>query len=200
MLPPPLLARGVRAGAFFAAAVFMLLLAQPAFAQGRPSSAPTGPIGPELGWLAGCWAATLPSGALYEEWWMPEAGDLLVGMSRVSRDGRVLSFEFLRIRRQEGRTFYIAQPGGGEATTFELVATTDGRLVFENLDHDFPQRILYAQPGTGHPFARIEGEQGGTLRTAEFPLQRVDCPGSGVVHRSAGSGKLAPDRSATQMP
>ncbi|MEX2528618.1 MAG: DUF6265 family protein [Gemmatimonadota bacterium] len=130
-----------------------------------------------LRWMAGCWAGTLSSGALYEEWWMPEVGGMMIGMSRMLRAGRTLSFEFLRIAMNEATPVYVAQPGGGVGTHFQLASLTDGRAVFENPEHDFPQRIIYAKPGAGAPFARIEGEGGGEARGLDFPLNRVPCPG-----------------------
>ncbi|MEX2528606.1 MAG: DUF6265 family protein [Gemmatimonadota bacterium] len=127
--------------------------------------------------MAGCWSGTLSSGALYEEWWMPESGGMLMGMSRMSLEGRTLSFEFLRIVLDGATPVYVAQPGGRVETHFRLASLIDGRAVFENLEHDFPQRIIYASPGAGAPFARIEGEGGGETRGLDLPLNRVACPG-----------------------
>jgi hypothetical protein len=130
-------------------------------------------------WLAGCWEGELSSGALYEEWWMPEGGGMMQGVARMTRDGRTLSFEFMVMGMEEGRPVFMAQPAGAAAPTrFPLAKVEGPRWTFENPEHDFPQRVIYADPGRGSaPFARIEGESDGTPRALEFPLTRSACPG-----------------------
>lgn len=60
-------------------------------------------------------------------------------------------FEFLRIIERDGSLVYIAQPGGGEAVEFSLVAVKSEsnaqEVTFENAEHDFPQRIRYTLDG-----------------------------------------------------
>jgi Protein of unknown function (DUF2442) len=48
-------------------------------------------------------------------------------------------------------------------------------VVFENLEHDFPQRVIYKLDGDGVLRASIEGLQKGQLKTIEFPMRKVDC-------------------------
>jgi len=48
-------------------------------------------------------------------------------------------------------------------------------VVFENPAHDFPQRIIYRMKDPENLEASIEGTMGGTARTVNFPLQRIDC-------------------------
>ena len=40
-------------------------------------------------------------------------------------------------------------------------------VIFENLEHDFPQRIIYRREGD-RLIARIEGEVNGTLEVTEW--------------------------------
>jgi len=53
----------------------------------------------------------------------------------------------------------------------------DGQLVFENPEHDFPQRIGYERDGDGMR-AWIEGTLDGRSRRVEFAYMRVACPGA----------------------
>jgi hypothetical protein len=46
--------------------------------------------------------------------------------------------------------------------------------VFENLEHDFPVRIVYRPEGHATLFPRIEGRDG---ETRGWSLERVSCPG-----------------------
>jgi hypothetical protein len=48
-------------------------------------------------------------------------------------------------------------------------------VVFENPEHDFPQRIIYRLIANGKLLGRIEGVVDGTERSADFPMTRSDC-------------------------
>jgi hypothetical protein len=52
--------------------------------------------------------------------------------------------------------------------------STDGEYVFENLEHDFPVRIVYVRVGADRLEPRIEGRDGDA---SGWTLERVDCPG-----------------------
>ena len=47
------------------------------------------------------------------------------------------------------------------------------RAVFENRQHDFPQRILYWLDASGAMHARIEGPQGGKTVSEEWVWRKV---------------------------
>jgi len=47
--------------------------------------------------------------------------------------------------------------------------------VFENREHDFPQRVIYRRELDGSMHARIEGERDGRIRTIDFSKTRVAC-------------------------
>ena len=95
-----------------------------------------------LDWLSGDWCMTSGNQTV-EETWLPEVGGNLLGMSRTVEDGKVVTFEFLRIGLENGTTQYIAQPGGGAATIFTASQVSENHLVVENLENDFPQKITY---------------------------------------------------------
>lgn len=131
-----------------------------------------------LGWLAGCWEGTLSSGASYEETWLaPRAGTLL-GVARMTREGRTLSYEFMRINDVEGTLVYTVQPSGQALARFSATETSDSAVTFENPEHDFPQRIRYLLTPPDGLTATIDGERNGQQRALEFPLRRVGCPGA----------------------
>lgn len=108
-----------------------------------------------LGWLAGHWCG-LRGDTFNEETWMAPRGDLLLGMHRDTRAGRVVGFEFMRIAWQDGRWVLLAQPGGGDVVAFPAEAVAGDRIVFANRDHDFPKRVIYARLDAGTLEARID--------------------------------------------
>lgn len=131
-----------------------------------------------LGWLAGCWEGTLGSGASYEEAWLAPRGGTVIGMARMTRAGRTLSFEFMRIGPNEhGDLVYSAQPSGRPATDFPAIDISVNAATFENPEHDFPQRIRYRFTPPDELLARIEGQRDGQAGGIDFPLRRVTCAG-----------------------
>ncbi len=130
----------------------------------------------KFAWLAGCWEGRNGS-VTFREHWMPEAGRTMLAMSRTMREDKVISYEAIRLELDaDGQTpVYIPTPSGQKETRFKLASATEGKFVFENLQHDFPQRIIYQQNADGSLFARIEGMRGDKLRGTDFPMKRASC-------------------------
>jgi hypothetical protein len=121
----------------------------------------------ELAWLEGRWAGS-KDGVETEEIWTSPKGNALLGVHRDVKNGRMISFEFFRIDTTAEGTFYFASPGGRTPVPFKLVGLESKRVVFENKDHDFPQRILYWLDERGALHARIEGTTGGKVAGEEW--------------------------------
>lgn len=128
----------------------------------------------KLAWLTGCWKSESSETGSLEQWMAP-AGGTMLGMSRTVKNGVTLEFEFMQIRRTAGRSLeFIAKPSGQDETTFTLSSLSDTEAVFENPQHDFPQRVVY-RLDRGKLRARIEGKRDGSIRAVEFPMARVQC-------------------------
>lgn len=124
-----------------------------------------------LAWLQGAWSGE-KDGVVMEEMWTEPRGGALLGLHRDVKGDRMLSWEFLRIEAAEGGTFYYASPRSAPPTAFKLVETGARRAVFENKEHDFPQRIVYWLDAAGALHARIEGPQGGKTVSEEWVWTR----------------------------
>lgn len=92
----------------------------------------------------------------------------MVGMHRDLRGGKAKNFEFFRIEEREDGLWYLTQPRGQSATAFKAKEVSASRVVFEKLDHDFPQRIIYWREKSGELRARIEGDVKGKLQGAQW--------------------------------
>ena len=129
-------------------------------------------------WMAGCWERATPRSVVNEQWMRPSGG-LLMGMSRTVRrttaGDSLREFEFLRIFERGGKLVYAAQPQGRPPTEFTEAQLTDSSITFENLAHDFPQRIIYRKRPDSL-VARIEGPRGGQTQGIDFPYGKVACP------------------------
>lgn len=129
----------------------------------------------QLAWLAGCWSAEGAEPGSGEQW-MPLAGGSLLGMSRTIRQQKTVAFEFMRIAQAaDGRITFFAQPSGKPPASFPARSLDDAEVVFENPEHDFPQRVIYRFVAPARLHASIEGLRGGTLKRIEFPMVRVSC-------------------------
>lgn len=142
----------------------------------RPSSAAASTPLAGLAWMAGCWEGRNGS-VITREHWMAEAGGMMMGMARTLREGKVLNYEAIRLELDSDGTtpVYVPKPSGQKEARFRLAGAADGRAVFENPEHDFPQRIIYERRPDGGLFARIEGMRNGTLRGIDYPMKRAAC-------------------------
>jgi len=129
----------------------------------------------DLGWMNGCWAVIGQDQGSIEQWSAP-AGKTMFGFNRVVNDGRTVAFEYLRIIEEENeRLTLIASPSGQETASFVMIESSSKKVVFENTDHDFPQRIIYRLDGDRNLIGRIEGTIDGAARSVDFPMIRTSC-------------------------
>lgn len=81
----------------------------------------------------------------------------------------------MRIEQRSDGIFFVARPSANkEDTDFKLKSSTQNELVFENLAHDFPQRVIY-RFGGDKMTGRIEGMNKGKPMAIDFPYVRVSC-------------------------
>ncbi len=154
----------------FTVLVFALVALNPwsAFGQNADSLAP-------IAWLAGCWSADGKDAGSGEHW-LPPAGGTMFGIGRTVKNGRTVEHEFMQLRvNADGRLTFTATPSGQTETVFVASGGADGAVTFENLQHDFPQRVIYRPLASGRMLARIEGMQAGALRGVDFPMTRIAC-------------------------
>jgi hypothetical protein len=96
----------------------------------------------------------------------------MLGVSRSVRQGRLREYEFLMIRPSAASLDYVARPSGQAEASFAMTRLTGDEVVFENLAHDFPQRILYRRTDADTVTARIEGQVDGKARAEDYPYKR----------------------------
>ena len=129
-----------------------------------------------LGWMAGCWEGSFPNGRTVSEQWMKPAGNVMMGMSRTVKNGKTVAYEFIRLEQSEDGTIrYIARPSNQPEATFTLILHENQKAVFENQQHDFPQRIIYERISRDSLVARIEGTINGKERKSDFPYRKTVC-------------------------
>ncbi|TXB64259.1 hypothetical protein FRY74_10730 [Vicingus serpentipes] len=112
----------------------------------------------QLNWLLG--SREMVSGnQLILETWEQENDTLFIGKSyNITQYDTVLT-ETIQVIQKENIIYYIPlvfDQNGGEPVLFELKSEHPEQLIFENKEHDFPNRICYYKDG-GNINVWIEG-------------------------------------------
>lgn len=124
---------------------------------------------PALSGLAGLWITT--DGALLYEEWTAATDSLLTGRSYSVNNGDTLLLEEMRMAVLNGKLHFFARvPGQNQAEEvgFGLTATEGTAWVFENLQHDYPNRIVYQLSSDTTLDARIENTKGNKQKLFHF--------------------------------
>jgi hypothetical protein len=131
---------------------------------------------PNLDWLAGYWLSC-ESGREVAETWSAGRGGVMMGYT-ITTGPNSSSWEQMRIEAGAGGELsFVAQPRGADrGAAFRLVRSGPREAVFENMAHDFPQRVIYRREGS-RLTGRIEGAGGASMewRYRSAPLNRR-CP------------------------
>ena len=149
--------------------VSILFLAMFATAQKQSNSASLD----DLAWLSGCWEGRQGE-SIVEEMWSRPAGGSMLGLSRTVKGDKTISYEFMQFRSENGSLVFLPQPQGGTRVSFPIKDSFGGKFTFENLQHDFPQRIIYEKKGQ-LLLAVIEGTLKGNTEREEFQMKKVRC-------------------------
>lgn len=117
-------------------------------------------------WLSGYWLSC-ENGRETAENWIGAEASMLLG-TNISGD----AYEFLRIapNGRGGLSYYSMPNGRSPATEFVMISNSGARVVFENLQHDFPQRIIYERNGDD---LRARIEDAGATQGMEWRFRRV---------------------------
>jgi hypothetical protein len=144
-------------------------IAVTAFGAGRTAT-PVSPSLSAISFMTGCWTGPSPNGATIEEHYSAATENMMIGMTRYVRNGRVVDFEFTTVERTESTFVMTPRPKGVKSDAFPLKDVADGRATWENLGHDFPQRIIYRRGADGSLVARIEGTTSAGERHVEWTM------------------------------
>lgn len=124
-----------------------------------------------VNWIEGIWVLREGDSDIEEKWYKADDTSYF-GMAMV-RDttGRMLYTEEIKIVLRDDRLLYIpivSNQNDGQPVAFTEVSMTDTSILFENAEHDFPQRISYTLTSDKTIEAYIEGTIDDTVRKTVF--------------------------------
>ena len=125
----------------------------------------------DLAWMAGAWVQEA-DGVTTRETWLAPLGGAMGGVGQTNRPDGKTSFDFMSITTEAAGLTFTARIEGQSPTPFVLKAGRAGEAMFENLAHDFPQRIIYRQCGEDL-CGRIEGVMDGQAQGFDWRYRRV---------------------------
>lgn len=125
--------------------------------------------------LEGLWKMETSRGAIYEEW-QAKSNNKMTGRSYRINNTDTIVMERIELYREGNDIIYspvVTNQNNQQAVPFKLISITDGRYIFENKTHDFPQRVIYQIVSKDAMHARIEGTRNGQERGSDFRYSRV---------------------------
>ncbi|HEY7614183.1 MAG TPA: DUF6265 family protein [Gemmatimonadales bacterium] len=131
----------------------------------------------DLAFMAGCWRGPSGDGTTIEEYYTAPAENLMLGVSRYTKGGRVTSYEFSTIAREGTEIVLTPRPSGQQPAPFRLTRLDSNGAVWENPQHDFPTLIAYQRQSKDSLVARIEGPGREGKQSFEWRMGRATCGG-----------------------
>lgn len=125
----------------------------------------------KLSWMAGSWISEKDGVTVRETWLAPMDG-AMAGAGQTNRPGRKPFVEHVKITAEPAGATFTAILPGQPPTPFVLKPGPDGEAVFENLAHDYPQRVIYRRCGEDL-CAATEGVVKGELKRDEWRYRRI---------------------------
>jgi hypothetical protein len=123
----------------------------------------------------GHWIYETKENKLYEIWTKNKDGNY-VGRSFMLVDKDSVFSETMLLELNRNKIEYkvsVKNQNRNEQVIFKYKEKKNNDLVFENPNHDFPQRIIYSIPKADSFKARIEGNKDGSYLEESFNFVRV---------------------------
>jgi hypothetical protein len=127
-----------------------------------------------LEWVIGTWKRETSHGIMYENWKMIN-DTLMKGKVYRLMEADTVVMEQLSLEIIDGDIFYVpVVPHNKGAVYFKLIEQPGDKSIFENPEHDFPQRIIYSKISGDSLHARIEGMNKGIESGRDFYFKRIE--------------------------
>ncbi|GAB3425754.1 DUF6265 family protein [Niabella aquatica] len=128
----------------------------------------------QAGWLLGSWQNLSEHGAATENW-EKENDSTFKAESFVIAEDDTVFYENVTLQLRKDTLDYVVRTKNQNEmpVSFRLVYSNEKTLVFENLQHDFPTKIVYNKVGADSLYAEVSGIINGTERKEAFPFKKT---------------------------
>ncbi len=114
----------------------------------------------QMSFMSGCWKTAPGVTPEYRECYTAPKAGMMQGSSQTIEGGKTTFFEFSLVIEDGGKIVYRPFIKGVQSVDFTLTKLAAGEAVFENLTHDYPQRVIYRKGSDSKLTARIEDATG----------------------------------------
>lgn len=126
-------------------------------------------------WLLGNWESKSAEGTLTENW--KKVNDsTFQATSFFIKEKDTIHFETMTLQQKGEVLNYSAAVKGqnnDKKVAFKQTNKTPKQLTFENLKHDYPQKIIYTQKTADNLAVKISGIQQGKVSFEQFSMKRI---------------------------
>lgn len=114
-------------------------------------------------WILGLWKYDTADNIIYEKWIKVSSGTFEGLSYTISKsNGDTLFAESLRLLEMNKNVYYLAKVEHNiYPVPFKLVGHSVNSFVFENNEHDFPQRLIYSLETNDALNVTVEGDKSG---------------------------------------
>ena len=126
----------------------------------------------QFSWMLGSWKGNTNDGEISENW-IKQDDNTIIGKGYYIVKGDTILREKLRIQKIENYYTFIPIIANNYPVLFTLVESGNNKWVFENKEHDFPQRVVYSRKGDNSMLAWIEGEMNGEQMKEEYLFEKI---------------------------
>lgn len=125
-------------------------------------------------WLIGEWGNTSKEGVLTETW-TKENDSTFLGKTYFITGKDTAFTESIQLMQQNDQLLYIptvSDQNEGKPVSFTLTTSSENQLVFENKEHDFPQKITYNKITNDSIVAEIYGIKDEIESKETYPMKK----------------------------
>lgn len=125
-----------------------------------------------INWILGYWEMSSPDGTVTESWIRTNDTSYSGVGKFLDSAGKMLTTEEIQIVLRNDELWYIpsvSNQNEGQPVSFKEASFSDTMVVFENKEHNFPQRIVYVKKSDSSVLAYIEGDVNGEHMRIDYP-------------------------------
>lgn len=128
-----------------------------------------------MSWLIGNWENKIDEGLLTETWTKENDSTFSGTTYFIINKKDTVHSETILLKQLNNQLIYsptVKGQNNDEPVDFKLSSESENTFTFENLKHDYPQKIVYKKVNETNLVATISGMQQGKQSTESYPMKK----------------------------